>query len=91
MPLLSPTIFFNFIIGIIGSFQVFTNVLIMTDSGPGNASLMFVLYIYRNAFQNFRMGYASVLAWVLFALVLVLTAIQFRVSRKWVFYEGEER
>jgi multiple sugar transport system permease protein len=91
VPLLSPTIFFNFIIGIIGSFQVFTNVLIMTDGGPGNASLMFVLYIYRNAFQNFRMGYASVLAWVLFALVLVLTAIQFRVSRRWVFYEGEER
>jgi multiple sugar transport system permease protein len=65
-PLLSPTIFFNLIIGIIGSFQVFTNVLIMTDGGPGNASLMFVLYIYRNAFQNFRMGYASLLAWVRF-------------------------
>ena len=73
VPLLSPTIFFNLIIGIIGSFQVFTNVLIMTDGGPGNASLMFVLYIYRKAFQNFRMGYASVLAWVLFLIVLVLT------------------
>lgn len=89
VPLLSPTIFFNLIIGIIGSFQVFTNVLIMTDGGPGNSSLMFVLYIYRNAFQNFRMGYASLLAWVLFLIVLVLTVIQFRVSRSWVYYEAE--
>jgi multiple sugar transport system permease protein len=91
VPLLSPTIFFNLIIGIIGSFQVFTNVLIMTDGGPGNASLMFVLYIYRNAFQNFRMGYASLLAWVLFLIVLVLTLIQFRVSRSWVYYEAEQQ
>jgi multiple sugar transport system permease protein len=89
VPLLSPTIFFNLIIGIIGSFQVFTNVLIMTNGGPGNASLVFVLYIYRNAFQNFRMGYASLLAWVLFLIVLVLTVVQFRVSRSWVFYEAE--
>jgi multiple sugar transport system permease protein len=89
MPLLSPTIFFNLIIGMIGSFQVFTNVLIMTDGGPGSSSLMYVLYIYRNAFQNFRMGYASTLAWVLFLIVLVLTVIQFRVSRSWVYYEAE--
>jgi multiple sugar transport system permease protein len=89
LPLLSPTIFFNLIIGIIGSFQVFANVLIMTNGGPGNASLMFVLYIYRQAFQNFRMGYASVLAWVLFLIVLALTVVQFRVSRSWVYYEAE--
>jgi multiple sugar transport system permease protein len=90
LPLLTPTIFFNLIIGIIGSFQVFTNVLIMTDGGPGQSSLMFVLYIYRNAFQNFRMGYASLLAWVLLLIVLVLTVIQFRISRSWVYYEGTE-
>jgi multiple sugar transport system permease protein len=90
LPLLSPTILFNLIIGIIGSFQVFTNVLIMTDGGPGNASLMLVLYIYRNAFQNFRMGYASVLAWVLFLIVLALTVSQFRVARAWVYYEGAD-
>jgi len=89
VPLLSPTIFFNLIIGLIGSFQVFANVLIMTNGGPGNASLMFVLYIYRQAFQNFRMGYASVLAWVLFLIVLLLTVVQFRVSRSWVYYEAE--
>ena len=66
LPMLSPVIFFNLVMGIIGSFQVFTNVFVMTNGGPGNASLMLVLYIYRNAFQNFRMGYASMLSWVLF-------------------------
>jgi multiple sugar transport system permease protein len=89
LPLLSPTIFFNLIMGFIGSFQVFTNVFIMTNGGPGNASLMYVLYIYRNAFQNFRMGYASLLAWILFILVLAITMIQFKVSNRWVFYAGE--
>jgi multiple sugar transport system permease protein len=89
IPMLSPVIFFNLVIGIIGSFQVFTNVFVMTNGGPGNASLMLVLYIYRNAFQNFKMGYASLLSWVLFAIVLVLTVVQFRTSRMWVYYEGE--
>lgn len=91
LPMLSPTIFFNLIVGIIGSFQVFTSVFIMTNGGPGNASLMLVLYIYRNAFQNFKMGYASVLAWVLFCIVLVLTLLQFVLSRRWVYYEGETK
>ena len=61
----------------------------MTNGGPGNASLMFVLYIYRNGFQNFRMGYASVLSWILFCIVIVMTLIQFKLSRQWVFYEGD--
>jgi multiple sugar transport system permease protein len=91
LPMLSPTIFFNFTIGIIGSFQVFANVFILTAGGPGDASLMLVLYIYQNAFQNFKMGYASVLAWLLFCIVLLITLIQFRVSRRWVYYEGEVR
>jgi multiple sugar transport system permease protein len=91
LPMLSPSIFFNLTMGIIGSFQVFTNVFMMTSGGPGNASLMRVLYIYRNAFVFFRMGYASLLAWILFAIVLVVTAIQLRVSRMWVYYEGEVR
>ena len=88
LPLLSPTIFFNLMMGFIGSFQVFTNVFIMTDGGPGNASLMYVLYIYRNAFAYFRMGYASLLAWILFLIVLIITFIQFKASKIWVFYEG---
>jgi multiple sugar transport system permease protein len=89
--MLSPTIFFNLVMGIIGSFQVFTNVLIMTDGGPGNASLMMVLYIYRHAFQYFNMGYAALLSWVLFAIVLVLTVIQFGTSGRWVYYEAETK
>jgi multiple sugar transport system permease protein len=89
LPMISPTILFNLIIGLIGAFQVFTNVFIMTNGGPGNSSLMLNLYIYRNGFQNFRMGYASVLAWVLFTFVLIMTIIQFRLSGRWVYYEGE--
>lgn len=89
LPMLSPSIFFNLTMGIIGSFQVFTNVFIMTSGGPGNASLMLVLHIYRNAFVNYRMGYASLLAWILFLIVLAVTALQLRASRSWVYYEGE--
>ena len=91
LPMLSPVIFFNLVIGVIGSFQVFTNVLVMTNGEPANASLMLVLYIYRNAFQNFKMGYASLMSWVLLAIVLVLTTIQFRFSRSCVYYEGERQ
>jgi multiple sugar transport system permease protein len=90
LPMLSPTIFFNLVIGIIGSFQVFTSVFVMTSGGPGSASLMFVLYVYRHAFQNFKMGYASLLAWLLFCIVLVFTVLQFKLSRRWVYYEGEK-
>jgi multiple sugar transport system permease protein len=89
LPMISPTIMFNLVIGLIGAFQVFTSVFILTNGGPGNASLMLNLYIYNNAFQNFRMGYASVLAWVLFAFVMILTIIQLRLSKRWVYYEGE--
>ncbi len=60
--MMTPIIFFNLIMGIIGSFQVFTQAFIMTEGGPNNASLFYVLYLYRNAFQYFQMGYASALA-----------------------------
>jgi multiple sugar transport system permease protein len=88
LPMLSPTIFFNLVIGIIGSFQVFTTAYIATNGGPQNATLFYVLYLYRNAFQYFKMGYASALAWVLFVIVLILTLIQFRLARRLVYYEG---
>ena len=88
LPLISPTILFNLVIGLIGSFQVFTQVFIMTGGGPGNASLMYVMHIYNNAFANFRMGYASLLAGVLFILVMLLTYLQFKMSKAWVYYEG---
>ena len=66
IPLVSPVIFFNLIIGIIASFQIFTAARLITNGGPQNATLVFVLYMYRTAFQNMKMGYAAALAWVLF-------------------------
>ncbi len=92
LPMLSPIIFFNLIIGIIASFQAyFTLVYITTQGGPANTSLIFILYIYFKAFRDFDMGYASTLAWTLFLIVLVLTAINFLLARFWVHYEGAER
>lgn len=87
IPMISPIILFNLIIGIINSFQVFTQAYVMTKGGPGNASLFYVLYLYRNAFQYFQMGYASALAWVLFAVIGFFTFLVFRTSRDRVFYQ----
>ena len=89
VPIVSPVIFFNLIIGIIGSFQVFTSAFIMTGGGPRDSTLFMVLYIYRNAFQYFRMGYAAALAWMLFAIIMAFTAIQFRLANRWVYYGGQ--
>jgi multiple sugar transport system permease protein len=91
LPMLSPTLFFNLIVAIIGAFQVFTQAYVITSGGPENATLFYVLYLYRMAFENFRMGYASALAWVLFLIIMVFTFIQFRLAGIWVFYEGELR
>jgi multiple sugar transport system permease protein len=87
LPMLSPTLFFQLIMGIIGSFQVFTQVYVMTQGGPANATLVYVLYLYQNAFQWWKMGYASALAWVLFAIVMVFTLIQFKLAPHWVHYD----
>ena len=89
--MLSPTIFFNLIMGIIGSFQVFTQAFVMTNGGPNNATLTIMLYLYRKGFEQFKFGYASALAWVLFVIILVLTLLVFRSSAMWVYYEGEVR
>lgn len=91
LPLLTPALFFNLIIAIIGAFQVFTQAYIMTDGGPNYSTLFYLLYLYRAAFENFRMGYASAMAWILFIIVLIFTLIQFRLSDRWVFYEGDLR
>jgi len=88
IPMMTPVIFFNLVTGIIGSFQVFTQAYVMTAGGPHNASLFYVLYLYRNAFYYFKMGYASALAWVLFLVVLTLTLLVFRSSAIWVYYEA---
>jgi multiple sugar transport system permease protein len=91
LPLLTPALFFNLIIAIIGAFQVFTQAYIMTEGGPNYSTLFYLLYLFRAAFENFRMGYASAMAWVLFIIVLAFTAIQFMLSDRWVFYEGDVR
>lgn len=88
LPMLSPLIFFNLVMGIIGSFQIFTQAYVMTGAGPGNATLFYVLNLYRQAFEFHNMGYASAMAWVLFVIVLVLTIAVFRGSRNVVYYEG---
>lgn len=88
MPMISPLIFFNLVMAIIASFQVFAQVYVMTNGGPGNSTLFYVLYLYRQAFQFDNMGYASAMAWVLFVIVLALTVVVIRSSRRWVYYEG---
>ena len=90
LPMLSPVIFFQLIIGVVGTFTAgFTQVYVMTSGGPSNSTLLYVLYIYQNGFQFFHMGYASALAWVLALIIMAITAVQFRFARQWVHYEGD--
>lgn len=90
LPLLTPTIFFNLILSIIATSQSFTQAFVATNGGPLDSTLFYVLYLYRQAFQNFRMGYASAMAWVLFVVVLALTLLVIRSARSWVYYEGDQ-
>jgi len=91
LPMLSPVIFFNLIMGLIGGLQTFGQVFVMTQGlgGPDNSSMMIVLYLYNNAFKYFQMGYASGMAWILFAMILLLTVLVFKSSSMWVYYESE--
>ncbi len=91
VPMLTPTIFFVTVTSIIGSFQTFTNVYIMTKGGPGWSTLMYGLYLYNNAFEYLKMGFASAMAWGLFLVILILTVIQLVGARRWVYYEGDVR
>ncbi len=91
LPMISPTLFFNLIMGIIGSFQVFTSSFIMTQGGPANSTLFYVLYLYQKAFKYLQMGYACALAWILFVVILALTLVVFKTSARWVYYEAEIR
>jgi multiple sugar transport system permease protein len=88
VPMISSVIFFNLVVGIIASFQVFTTAFIMTQGGPQNATLFVVLYLYRNGFQYFKMGYASAIAWMLFVIIVFFTIVQFRLANRWVYEEG---
>jgi multiple sugar transport system permease protein len=91
IPLMTPVIFYNLIVGIIGTFQFFTSVYVLTRGGPAEATLFYNLYLYNTAFRYLDMGYASALAWVLFIVILIITLLVFRSSAMWVYYEGEIR
>lgn len=88
LPLLTPSLFFSLVTGIIGSFQVFTQAFVMTGGGPNSATMFYMLNVYRLAFQSLQMGYASALAWLLFVIILVFTVIQLKLANRWVYYEG---
>ena len=90
LPMMSPVLFMNLLIGLIGAFKTFTQIKILTDGGPSNASLVYMLYIYKTAFVNFNHGYANALSILLFVIVGALTILVFRSSNKWVFYGGDE-
>lgn len=87
LPMLSPTIFFNLVVGIIAAFQIFAQVYIISEGGPVWSTLFYVYYLWNQAFKFFKMGYASALALILFAIILALTAIVMATSRHWVYYE----
>ncbi len=91
IPMLSPTIFFNVVTGVIGAFQFFVPAFIMTNGGPAKSTYFYNYNLYEKAFKWLEMGYASAMAWVLFAIIIVLTLFIFRSSPLWVYYEGEVR
>ena len=88
LPMLSPVIFFNVIMALIASFQMFTQAFVMTGGGPGDATRFYVLYLYNHAFDFHEMGYASAMAWLLLVIILVLTLVIMRGSRRFVYYEA---
>ncbi|TDO95898.1 carbohydrate ABC transporter permease [Marinomonas balearica] len=90
IPLITPVIFFNFIMQTTQAFQEFTAPYVITAGGPAKATYLFSLYIYETAFKHFELGYGSALAWVLFIVVAIFTAISFKSSKYWVFYSGDK-
>jgi multiple sugar transport system permease protein len=91
VPLITPTIFFNLVLGIIGSFQVFGLAFIATQGGPAYKTYFYALHLYQIAFRSYDMGYGGALAWILFLVVVVMTLAQIRLSQGWVYYGGDVR
>ncbi len=88
LPMLTPTIFFNLIMSVLGGFQVFTQAYVMTSGGPNNSTMFYAYYLFEKAFEDLQMGYASALAWILFIIVMAITLVLLRTSYRWVFYEA---
>ena len=91
LPMLTPVILFNLIMGLIGTFQYFTQAYVMTSGGPQDSTTFYALLLFNKAFQDFKMGYASAMAWVLFVITLGAALLVFRTSARWVYYSGEDR
>ncbi len=91
IPMLSPTIFFNVVLGIIGALQVFDVGWVMTRGGPNKATLFYMINLYQRAFSYVEMGYASALAWILFIIIMAVTLLVIRSSAAWVYYEAEQK
>jgi multiple sugar transport system permease protein len=89
IPMLSSTIFFNLVLGFIAAFQIFEGPLVLTEGGPNDATLTYMLNLYEQAFELGSLGYASALAWILFMIIMALTTVIVRSSSLWVYYESE--
>jgi multiple sugar transport system permease protein len=88
VPLITPALFFNLILGVIVSFRVFAFAFVTTAGGPARSTYFYALHLYTMAFQSFDMGYGSALAWILFLIVLVVTVVNMKLSKRWVYYES---
>ncbi len=91
LPMLTPVILFNLIIGLIGAFQYFTQAYVMTAGGPQDSTTSYALHLFNRAFLDFKMGYASAMAWILFVITLIAALLIFKSSARWVYYSGEDR
>ena len=91
IPMISPTIFFNVVMAVIGSFQYFTQAFVMTEGGPLNSTLFYNLYLYVKAYKELKMGYAAALAWIMFVIILFFTLLVIRSSSFWVYYKNDDK
>ena len=91
IPMISPTIFFNVVMAVIGSFQYFTQAFVMTEGGPLNSTLFYNLYLYVKAYKELKMGYAAALAWIMFVIILFFTLLVIRSSSFWVYYQNDDK
>lgn len=89
LPMLSPTIYFNLIMGVINAFQMFTSAYVITNGGPMNSTFVYAMYLYERAFSRYQLGYASALAWIMLLMIVVVAAVIAGTSKYWVFYEAE--
>lgn len=91
VPMISPTIFFNVVMAVIGSFQYFTQAYVMTEGGPLNSTLFYNLYLYQKAYKEYQMGYASAMAWIMFIIIMILTMLVIKSSSFWVYYQNDDK